>query len=139
MSGQAERRRAVEKGRLGEARAAAYLAAKGYGIVARNFRSRAGEVDIIAEKDGTLAFVEVKTWDAFGPEELEYSIGRSKQRKIRSAARAFLRGDAENPAAWLHAGGRGARFDVILVGADTEEGVLHIENAFNGAVREWYG
>src|SRR5215212_4116738 len=43
-----------------ESRAAAYLIAKGYRIVARRFRSPVGEVDIVARRRGVLVFVEVK-------------------------------------------------------------------------------
>lgn len=51
----------VEKGRWGENKAADFLAEKGYIIIERNFRCRYGEVDIIAEYDGVIHFVEVKT------------------------------------------------------------------------------
>jgi hypothetical protein len=71
---------AAKKGAFGEMKAAEYLRGKGYALVARNFRSRTGEIDIIAEKDGVLAFVEVKAWEAFGEADLEYSIGRTKPR-----------------------------------------------------------
>ena len=50
----------MNRGQLGEDLAASYLAAHGYTIVARNFRTRYGEIDIIACKDGFVAFVEVK-------------------------------------------------------------------------------
>jgi putative endonuclease len=116
------------RGREGEEKAAEYLAGKGYTVLARNFRARTGEVDIIAQKDGTLVFVEVKNWRIYGKSELEYSIGRTKQRKIENAARLFL----------LRKGWREdmrTRFDVVLMGGDgSEGGVLHIEDAFSGAV-----
>jgi len=49
-----------EVGRLGEKIAAEFLAKKGYRILARNFRTRFGEIDLVAAKDGVLVFVEVK-------------------------------------------------------------------------------
>ncbi len=50
-----------EKGTLGEIAVAYYLEALGYEILCRNFRTRGGEIDIVAEKGETLCFVEVKT------------------------------------------------------------------------------
>ena len=55
-------------GRLGEDKAAEFLLANGYKILARNYRIRGGEIDIVAFRRGVLAFIEVKTrtGDAFG-------------------------------------------------------------------------
>ena len=53
-------------GRLGEQLTAEYLEEKGYEIVERNFKCRFGEIDIIAQNDRYLAFVEVKTRSADG-------------------------------------------------------------------------
>ncbi len=50
-----------ELGRFGENAVAYYLEKKGYRILKRNYRVKGGELDIIAEKDGVVAFVEVKT------------------------------------------------------------------------------
>ncbi len=119
------------RGAVGEERAAAYLAQKGYTILARNFRSRGGEVDIVAGRGDAVAFVEVKCWGVFGSSELEYSVGRSKQRHILAAARWFL---ARRP----EAAGKRLRFDVILVPEGGGE-IRHIEDAFSGARDEWYG
>src|SRR5438045_6057380 len=55
-----ERQVAFALGLSAESRAAAYLIAKGYRIVARRFRSPVGEIDIVARRRGTLVFVEVK-------------------------------------------------------------------------------
>ena len=49
-----------ELGAWGEERAAKYLRSKGYTILERNFRCRAGEIDIIARRGGIITFVEVK-------------------------------------------------------------------------------
>jgi len=105
-----------------------YLRSKGYAILERNFRSRAGEIDIIAEKGDTLAFVEVKSWSAYGEGELEYSIDGRKQRRIEQTARVFI---MQRPLA----GKKRFRFDVILMtGGDSRKRVRHIENAFSGVM-----
>jgi putative endonuclease len=55
------RKRANRRGRNAEIRAALFLRLKGYRILARNYRCRAGELDIVAQRRATIAFVEVKT------------------------------------------------------------------------------
>jgi putative endonuclease len=110
------------RGTAGEDRAATYLAGKGYEILARNFRSRRGEVDIVARRGDTVAFVEVKCWGVFGQGDLEYSVGGGKQRRIVAAARWFLARRAEGA-------GKRLRFDVILVPGGSGE-IRHIEDAF---------
>jgi putative endonuclease len=98
----------ASKGRRGEALAADFLVAEGWTIAGRNFRCRCGEIDIIAERGGVLAFVEVKSWEKMGPEELERSIGADKRRRIVETAKIFLsRHRKYND--WS------VRFDVILV------------------------
>ena len=51
----------LQLGREGEAAAAALLTGKGYAVIARNYRTRGGEVDIICLDGDTVVFVEVKT------------------------------------------------------------------------------
>ncbi|MCX7038914.1 MAG: YraN family protein [Spirochaetes bacterium] len=115
---------ARSRGVRGEDAAAVWLAEHGYAILARNFRSRSGEIDIVTEKEGALAFVEVKSWRSYGAADLEYAIGAEKQRRIASAARYFL---SRRP----DLAGRALRFDVLLLRAGHIE---HIENAFSGSV-----
>lgn len=79
----------IQKGKEGELLVAHYLQQEGYTIITQNYRKRFGEVDIIAQKNDTLAFVEVK-WrhnPLIDPAEL---IGQSKQKKIISIAKEFL-------------------------------------------------
>lgn len=103
-----------------EEKAAGYLTAKGYHILKRNYRCRIGEIDIIAKKNNTLVFVEVKyrKTASFGyPEE---AVSFSKQKIIRKVAEFFLAGeklslDTE------------CRFDVIAI---LGEEITQIENAF---------
>jgi len=77
-------------GPRGEAAAARYLEKNGYEIVEKNYRKFGTEVDLIAKKDETLCFIEVKTRgsDDYGlPEEF---VDRRKRRKIIRAARVFI-------------------------------------------------
>src|SRR3954452_3117091 len=89
-----------------ESRAAAYLIAKGYRIVARRFRSPVGEVDIVARRRGVLVFVEVKARNTL--DDAALSLLPRQQQRIAAAAGAWLAAhpeDAEND----------MRFDAILV------------------------
>ena len=78
-------------GDWGEDSACRYLKDRGWTLIERNFRCRFGEIDIIASKQGILAFIEVKTRSgcAFGyPCE---AVDGRKQVKIRAAASVFLK------------------------------------------------
>jgi len=79
-----------QTGKLGEDLAKQYLIKKGYKILTNNFRSRFGEIDIIAVKNKTLTFVEVKLKigeDTGSPEEM---IGQKKVKRIQKMAEIFL-------------------------------------------------
>jgi putative endonuclease len=115
---------AHSKGLAGEERAAAYLAREGWTVLARNWRSPPGEIDIIANRRDQLAFIEVKSWSAFPRADLEHSIDRRKRARISRAARLFLSRRPELSA--LH-----ARFDVLFLEGDGG-GIEHIEDAFAG-------
>ena len=101
-----ERVAAFGLGISAESRAAAWLVAHGYRILARRFRSPMGEIDIIASRRYTLIFVEVKA-RATLDEAAEAVTPRQKQR-IAAAAEIWL---ANNPVPAI----RDMRFDVILV------------------------
>ncbi|OGF99849.1 hypothetical protein A2Y99_03065 [Candidatus Gottesmanbacteria bacterium RBG_13_37_7] len=77
-------------GYIGEEQAASYLTGKGYQIIGRNFRTKFGEIDIIALKEKTLCFVEVKTRtsDFFGkPEE---AVTPRKIGRMNKAAQYYI-------------------------------------------------
>jgi putative endonuclease len=112
------------RGPRGEDAAAAWLAGRGYAILARNFRCRAGEIDIVAERNGAVAFVEVKSWRGLGKADLEYAVGPRKRRRLQLAARHFLAGKPQ-------LAGRALRFDVVLLCGGRIE---HLEDAFGGSV-----
>ena len=94
-------------GELGERWAREYLERNGYRIRETNFRCREGEIDIVAEHDGCLVFVEVrtKTGSAFGsPEE---SVTAAKQGKLVSVAMSYLQTHDDLPSDW--------RIDVVAI------------------------
>lgn len=80
-----------EVGRLGERIASEFLAKKGYKILEKNFRTRLGELDLVAAKDGVLVFAEVKlkVGEDFGPNP-EEMIDKNKVGQIEKTARNFL-------------------------------------------------
>ncbi|MGH7707929.1 MAG: YraN family protein [Vulcanimicrobiaceae bacterium] len=78
------------RGRAAEDRAAAYLAANGLRIVARNFRGPGGEIDIVAVDRGTLVFVEVKQRATAGFGSALAAVDARKRRRIRTVAEDFL-------------------------------------------------
>lgn len=79
----------IQKGKEGEQLVAHYLEQRGYIILHKNFRQRFGEVDIIAKKHDTVAFVEVK-WRRNPLVDPAEVISYSKQRKIATVAKLFL-------------------------------------------------
>lgn len=77
-------------GDIGEDFAAHLLTNSGFDVIERNYRTKAGEIDIIALKDGVIHFVEVKTrnGDQYGyPSE---SVTAVKQSRIRKSAEIYL-------------------------------------------------
>jgi len=101
-----ERRQRLRRGHLSEAIAAAVLIAKGYRILGRRVRTRAGEIDIIAVRGKRLAFVEVK--QRATREGAEAAITARQAARIRRAADHWL---AHRPRYHEHEQG----FDVILL------------------------
>ncbi|MBR0653471.1 YraN family protein [Plastoroseomonas arctica] len=112
-------RRAGATGTGAEAIAAALLMAEGWTVLARRARTGAGEIDLIAERDGLLAFIEVKARPSLA--EAAYALGPRQRARLIAGAEAWL---AANPS---H-GGAGMRFDVILVAADGS--VRRVADAF---------
>ena len=75
-----------QKGDFGEARAVDFLIDRGYRILDRNFHSRFGEIDIVAQKDETLHFIEVKS----GEGDPVYRITPAKLSKIIKTAHIYM-------------------------------------------------
>lgn len=93
----------ADAGARAEALAAAFLESKGLVIVARNVRSRFGEIDLIAKERDTLVFVEVRlrTSTRFGGASA--SIGAAKQARIAAAAESYLATLERTPACRIDA------------------------------------
>jgi putative endonuclease len=103
---QPARQIAFRLGLSAESRAAAFLVAKGYRIVARRWRSVLGEVDIVARRRRLLAFVEVKARATL--DDAAEAVLPHQRRRIIGAARAWLAAHPDDAA-------RDIRFDVMLV------------------------
>jgi putative endonuclease len=109
-----------QRGRHAENAAAAFLQQQGLELVARNYRCRFGEIDLIARDGKTLVFVEVRLRSSNSFGGAAASITAAKRGKLTRAARHYLAGTARMPA---------CRFDALLVsGAD--HSVEWIKNAF---------
>ena len=113
-------------GRLGERLAAEHFERLGYTVLARNHRTRFGELDLVAADEETLVFCEVKTrragsgapWDA---------LGARKQMQVRSMGAAWLCEVHERPRT------AALRFDAVGVVVDARGALVsldHLEGAF---------
>lgn len=111
-------------GRGGEDRAVEYLCRNGYSILARNYRQRCGEIDIVAEKGETLVFVEVKLLSSMPLEVLSSELDFRKQQKIIKTAKFYLQNHRQYNSRYI-------RFDVIAIDAPGLDTVHHIVNAFS--------
>ena len=101
-----ERLAAFRVGISAESRAAAFLIAKGFRILARRWRSPAGEIDIVARRRNLLVFVEVKARATL--DDAAYSVTDRQKLRIAGAAALWL---AANP----DESNRDMRFDAMLV------------------------
>ena len=121
MSDARQRRgaRADRTGRDAEAAAEAALVADGWQVLARRVRTAAGELDLVAERAGLLAFIEVKARPSLS--EAAFALGTRQRARLIAAAEAWLAGNPGHGAA-------GMRFDVLLVAADGK--VRRIADAF---------
>ncbi len=111
-------------GKFGEDSAAKFLEDNGYTIIARNFRIRSAEIDIIAQLGNVIIFVEVKARSNIRHGLPSEAVNFRKQKKIIEAAGVFLQDENFSDCA--------CRFDVVEVYLHGErvENINHIENAF---------
>jgi putative endonuclease len=111
-----------ETGKQGEEIAVKYLRNKGFSILETNWRLGRNEIDIVAEENGTLVIVEVKTRHSTDFGEPETFVTRDKQRLLIRAANAYIR--------WKSVTAE-TRFDIIsIVLGKKEADVTHIVDAF---------
>ena len=116
-----------QKGKKGEAKAAAYLRLKGYKVLQENYRVGQGEIDLVVQRNGVLVFVEVKS------------------RRGKASGKPPGSGVAPQSEAFIERGGfllglppespKNCRFDVVTLGPDKNwlglPKVRHFENAFS--------
>ena len=111
-------------GMQGQQVAEAYLANKGYKILERNYRIRIGEVDLIAQYENYVVFIEVKTRSGVKYGYPREAVGAAKQQRIVQTAMHYISAKGLNS--------NDFRFDVIEVYTHNGEArVEHIENAFD--------
>jgi putative endonuclease len=112
-----------ELGRRGEALAEQFLIAQHFEIVARNFRCRAGEIDLVARDGTALVFVEVRSRHGARRGTGLESVTWRKQAQVARVAQYFLAGH--------DCGEREARFDVIGIDFESEPPAIeHVRGAF---------
>ncbi len=116
-----------QTGKLAENLSCQFLKTKGYNIIERNFRSRYGEIDVVARKNNILIFIEIrsKSGSAFGSPEESFTAGK-KQRFI-STIMSYLNSHDNLPPDW--------RVDFVAVDIDQDSGKANrieiYENALN--------
>ncbi len=120
--------RSQQFGEKGESIAVNCLKKQGYKIIEINYRTKLGEIDIIAKQGGSLVFIEVKARKSsrFGRPEL--AVTPKKQRKISMVALYYLKSTKQSNAK--------ARFDVVAINS-TDDGpnIKIIKNAFELAYK----
>jgi putative endonuclease len=97
---------AFRTGLSAEARAAAYLMAKGYRILAKRFRTPHGEIDLVARKRNLLVFIEVKARGSL--DDAAYAVTPRQQQRIINAAQGWLMAHPEHAEFEM-------RFDAMLI------------------------
>ncbi len=115
-----DRRAADARGRAAEDAAAAWLEARGWTILARRVRTKAGEVDLVARLGATVAFVEVKARATAA--ELDFALDEHRLARVAAAAESLLERFAR--------AGDETRIDAIFV--TPARPIRHLENVWVG-------
>jgi putative endonuclease len=110
-----------QQGKTGEEEACRFLQSQGYKLLARNYRTRHAEIDIIARDRDCLCFVEVRSKHDCGFGSPEESVDRKKRHRVALAATQYLKDNKLLDAK--------ARFDVVAICAEPAEIKLY-KNAF---------
>ncbi len=112
----------METGSIGENLAAEFLVGKGFRVVARNFRWKRSEIDLIVQRDDWLIFVEVKTRHSNSYGEPESFVTDYQRHLIYEAAEEYI----------FSTDWRGhVRFDVVAVKPGPVPEIVHFEDAIN--------
>ena len=115
----------IDSGRRGEGIAISYLKKQGYKIVEKNYRTKLGEIDIIAEDKGVISFIEVRSRNSRGFGSPEETITRKKEAQISKAALAYIKQYKLEAVS--------CRFDVVTIQGVDSPGpeIKLIRNAFD--------
>ncbi|MDO4505721.1 MAG: YraN family protein [Spirochaetales bacterium] len=113
-----------EKGNAGEDKAVSFLVSRGYEILARNYRIRTGEIDIVASQGDTIVFVEVKSLPHGNIEILSHELNSIKQKKIIKTSKSYLQNHRQYSNRFI-------RYDVLAIDVPGLDPVHHIVNAFS--------
>ena len=119
--------RQLDTGNLGEEAVCRYLTQRGYEILARNFRIPGAELDIVARKGESIAFVEVKTRMPGSLESGFDAVGKAKQRRIIRAGYRFCEQRGIGETAYYF------RYDIAEVICQCGQiiSIDYLENAFD--------
>ena len=111
-------------GKQGESLAVWYLKKNGYKILEQNYRTKLGEIDIIAREKKTLVFVEVKSRRSIRFGSPKWAVTPKKQRTISMVALSYLKNTKQTDAK--------TRFDVVTITSNQDEPRIEIiKNAFD--------
>jgi putative endonuclease len=112
----------IKTGNKGEELAATFLASKSYEIVARNYRYKHAEIDLIVKKDNCLIFVEVKTRSSSSFGEPETFVSDKKAAKVMEGAEQYM----------IETNWHGSiRFDIVSIKIENTPIIEHFEDAFH--------
>ncbi len=110
-------------GEQSESIAVSYLKKHGYKIIEQNYRTKLGEIDIIAREKGTIAFIEVKSRKSKNFGSPKWAVTPKKQRKISMVALWYLKTTKQSNVK--------ARFDVVsIISSNDNPSIEIIKNAF---------
>jgi len=115
----------IEFGSFAEGLAEKFLKERGYKIVGRNYRKPWGEIDIIAEKEGIVIFVEVKASDSPAPKgfEPEKRVNADKIKRIKRAAQTYIQQKNFDDKSW--------QVDLIAIELNKDKGAAKITHFKN--------
>ena len=117
----------IDFGSFAEGLAEKFLEDRGYKIVGRNYRKPWGEVDVIAEKEGIIVFVEVKASDSPAPKgfEPEKRVNGEKILRIKRAAQTYIQQKKLDDRSW--------QIDIIAIELNKDRGtakITHFKNVW---------